>query len=147
MVQLAPNSNWAVKESPNEQDVQLLRKQLEAYNIAQAHIDEGVQLAIFLRDTQNNIAAGITGWLWGACLEIDFLWVHEDLRGRGIGERLVRSLEGEAKARGCRQIVLETFSFQAPDFYQRLGYNTFGVIDGYAHGHQKVFMQKQLGSP
>lgn len=144
MVQLAPNSSWAVEESPSEQDAQLLRKQLQAYNIAQAQVDEGVQLAILLRDTQNDIAAGITGWLWGACLEIDFLWVHEDLRGQGIGERLVRSLEAEAKARGCRQIMLVTFSFQAPDFYRSLGYDTFGIIDGYGHGHQKFFMWKKL---
>ena len=145
MAQLATDYSWTAEESPSEQDIQLLREQLQAYNVAKGHIDEGVQLAILLRGAQNDIAAGITGWLWGACLEIGFLWVHEDLRGQGIGERLVRSLEGEARARGCRQIMLETFSFQAPDFYRRLGYDTFGVIDGYAHDHQKVFMQKKFG--
>lgn len=134
---------WVVNDRPDEQDLQTLRQHLRDYNMARAHSQDGYGLAIFLRDEQNQMVAGISGWLWGECLEIDRLWVHEDLRGRGMGKRLVRTLEEAAVARGCRQVTLETFDFQAPQFYQKLGYKVFGVIEGFGNHYQKFYMQKR----
>lgn len=105
-LQLSPENSWTVEERPRPEDVGRLRKQLEAHNIACAQIDTGADLAIFLRDTHGNIVAGITGWLWGTVLEVVFVWVHQDLRRQGIGERLVRTLEAEAQARGSQEIML-----------------------------------------
>jgi len=137
-------SSWRVEEGPRDEEVRLLREHLGSYNIRHSTIEEGIDLAIFLRDIGGALVGGITGWLWGGCLEIDYLWVHEDLRGRGIGQRLVHTLETVALQRGCRQSTLNTFSFQAPAFYQRLGYEVFGVIDGYGHAHQKLYLRKRL---
>lgn len=142
---LVPESAWVVNDHPEEQDIQNLRRHLHAYNVASAKSREGYSLAIFLHNKQSQLLAGISGWLWGECLEIDYLWVHETWRGQGIGKRLVRTLEDEAVTRGCRQITLETFSFQAPEFYRHIGYSVFGVISGFGNGHQKFYMQKRLG--
>ena len=62
----------------------------------------------------------------------------------GYGRRLLQTLEQEARAQQCHLAILDTYSFQAPDFYQRLGYEVFGVIDGYPRGYQKVFLKKRL---
>ncbi len=140
---LLPEYAWVVDERPNEEDVQTLKQHLRDYNLSRANSHEGYGLGIFLRDDQRQMVAGISGWLWGECLEIDRRWVHEDLRGRGLGKRLVRALEEAAVVRGCRQITLETFSFQAPEFYQKLGFKVFGVIEGFGNRHRKLYMQKR----
>ena len=90
------------------------------------------------------MVAGISSWLWGECLEIDYVWVQETLRGQGRGNRLLITMEEAATERGGRQIILETFSFQAPEFYPKLGYNIFGVIEGFGSRYKKFFMQKRL---
>lgn len=135
---------WFVDHTPSKQDIHALRSQLVAYNIAQAHVDQGRDLAVFVRDTQDQLVAGIVGWTWGQCLEIGYLWIHSDLRGQGYGKRLIQTLEQEARAQGCCTAVVDTYSFQAPKFYQQLGYQVFGSVDGYPDGHQKLFLKKCL---
>jgi len=140
---LLPEFAWVVNEHPNEKDVEELKQHLRDYNMTHANSQDGYSIAIFLRDEQHQMVAGISGWLWGECLEIDHLWVQETLRGQGVGKRLVIALEQAAIERGCRQITLETFNFQAPEFYQRLGYHVFGVIEGFGHRFRKFYMQKR----
>jgi GNAT superfamily N-acetyltransferase len=141
---LLPEFAWVVNERPNEKDVQELKQHLRDYNVTHANSDDGYGIAIFLRDEQHQMVAGISGWLWGECLEIDYVWVQETLRGQGIGKRLLITMEEAVIKRGCRQITLETFSFQAPEFYQNLGYNIFGVIEGFGNRFRKFYMQKRL---
>ena len=141
---LLPEFAWVVTEQPNETDVLELKQHLRDYNMARAKSQDGYGMAIFLRDTQQQMLAGISGWLWGECLEIDYVWVQKTLRSQGIGKRLLITMEEAATARGCRQITLETFSFQAPEFYQKLGYNIFGVIEGFGNRYRKFYMQKSL---
>ena len=140
-------ADWTVHESPADEDVWALRRRLGAYNVQLANIDQGLTLGIFLRHDPGDVVAGVYGWLWGACLELDYLWVHKDLRGQGVGRRLVQTLEQEVATRGCRQITLDTYSFQAPEFYRKLGYEVFGIIGGYPDGHQKLYLRKRLDAP
>jgi GNAT superfamily N-acetyltransferase len=136
--------SWSVVENPKAEDVRELRKRLGEYNIKRAQIDGGQTLAVFARSERGELLAGVFGWLWGECMEIDYLWVHDSLRGRGLGRRLMESLEQAAMERGCMRVVLDTFSFQGPGFYEKLGYCVFGVIKGYGVGHHKIFLEKQL---
>jgi ribosomal protein S18 acetylase RimI-like enzyme len=71
--------------------------------------------------------------------------VHEDLRGRGYGTQLIEAAEQEASAQGGYQVLLDTHSFQAPEFYQKLGYEVFGVLDGYPRHHRHYDLRKHLG--
>ena len=80
------------------------------------------------------------GWLF-----IRYLWVSEALRGKGIGRKLMADAEARALERGCHSAWVDTFSFQAPGFYPKLGYTVFGELD-YPPGHKRIFLQKRLGA-
>ena len=134
---------WEITEHPDDK-TPILRQHLGAFNVERAQIDQSQDLAIFLSDRQGELMAGIVGWIWGECLEIAYLWVHTTLRGQGYGTRLMERLEAEALARGCRVSALDTFSFQAPAFYTKLGYEIFGRVGGYPNGVQKLFLKKHL---
>jgi GNAT superfamily N-acetyltransferase len=136
--------HWSIDHHPSDHAIQALRQELIAYNIATAAIDTSRDIAVFLHDAYGHLRGGIVGAIWGQCLEIHYLWVHASLRGNGYGTRLLRTLEQEARSQQCHTAVLDTYSFQAPDFYQRLGYEIFGVIKGYPRGNQKVFLKKRL---
>jgi GNAT superfamily N-acetyltransferase len=133
-----------ITDHPNEGDVQFLDQRINDFNFAATGITDGRLLSLVLRDEQGSIVAGLYGWTWGGCLDIKYLWVPEALRGRGHGTRLLEAAEQEALVRGCTQALLDTHSFQAPAFYQRLGYTIFGVIDNYPVGHAKYYLKKQL---
>ncbi len=138
--------HWNLEDPPKGEDIQFLENQIYEYNVAQTGYADGRLLGIFLRDDGGAIVAGLYGWTWGGCLQVQDVWVREELRGRGYGARLLLAAETEAIARGCRQAQLETHSFQAPEFYPKYGYEVVGVIEGYPHGHKKYFFRKTLGS-
>jgi GNAT superfamily N-acetyltransferase len=99
---------------------------------------------ITLRDGQGNIAGGMEGgtsWNW---LHVDSLWLREGLRGLGYGEKLMRAAEAEAIQRGCNHSMVDTFDFQAPGFYEKLGYEVWGVLDDFPGGHKRIYYRKDL---
>src|SRR5581483_11935644 len=97
-----------------------------------------------LRDRRGTVVGGLVGEYYWGWLHIETLAMAEDMRGRGFGTRLLTTAEADARRRGCRHICLETFSFQARPFYERLGYEVFGTLDDYPPGHKKYFMRKTL---
>jgi GNAT superfamily N-acetyltransferase len=133
-----------ILDAPDRHDVQFLDDRLYEYNVARTGLTDGRLLAIILRDGHNAIIAGLYGWTWGSCCEVKTLWVHEQWRGQGLGTRLMRAAEDEARARGAVQMVLSTHSFQAPDFYHRLGFEPVGHIEDYPMGYQNIFLRKRL---
>lgn len=133
-----------IETEPSLQDVQFLEDQINAFNIARTGIRDGTLLACFVRDDAHQVIAGIYGWTWGGCCEIRYLWVQRELRGRGYGRRLLLAAEQEARARGCTQIVLDTHSFQAPQFYIKYGYEIFGTVKDYPRHEQKLYLLKSL---
>lgn len=134
-----------VEAQPQAEDIAFLEDRINAFNVACTGFDDGMLLALFVRDAQGVIEAGIFGWTWGGCCEIRFLWVHERLRGQGHGSRLLQAAEDEAVRRGCGQVVLDTHSFQAPRFYQARGYEITGQVDEYPRQAQKIYLRKRLG--
>ena len=135
---------WEIDHSPTRQAVEALRSHLVAHNVEQAAIDAGQEVAVFVRGEEGQLVGGIVGWMWGQCLEINYLWVHPDVRGRGYGKRLVETVEAEARGHGCRTAILDTYTFQAPAFYQKLGYEVLFAVEGYPRGYQKLFLKKCL---
>jgi ribosomal protein S18 acetylase RimI-like enzyme len=133
-----------IEEDADARDSDFLGEQIDAHNIAVTGIDDYRALNIFVRDGSGAIVAGISGGTWAGYLQVYNLWVSEGLRGRGYGSRLLAAAEREAVARGCRQVQLDTHSFQAPDFYRKRGYEVCGTFDGIAGGHTRYFLRKRL---
>jgi GNAT superfamily N-acetyltransferase len=132
------------EDHPNPRDLEFLEDQINAYNVAVTGIVDWYPLTIFVRDDTGQIIAGISGGMWASYLEVKFLWVSEYLRGFGLGRRLLLAAEQEARTRGCTQVLLDTYDFQAPGFYQRLGYIVFGVFDGIGGRHARYYLRKNL---
>ena len=129
---------------PTADEVQYLEDRIYEFNSGATDIAEGEQLAFFVRDRER-ILAGICGNTWGGTCELRQFWVDESQRGRALGTTLFLAAEREARRRGCTQIVLMTFSFQAPAFYKRHGFEVIATVDNHPRGHQNVLMRKRLG--
>jgi GNAT superfamily N-acetyltransferase len=110
-------SEFVIETDPTPEQVQYLEDGLYEFNSEATGITDGQGLAIFVKDEPDRIVGGICGHTWGGCCEIRQLWVEESRRRQGIGTRLLRAAEQEARRRNFRQMVLTTFSFQAPEFY------------------------------
>jgi GNAT superfamily N-acetyltransferase len=139
-------SAFVIETDPTPDQIQYLEDRLYEFNSKATGITDGQGLAIFVRDEQARIVAGICGLTWGGCCEIRQLWVEESRRQQGIGMRLLQAAEQEARRRNCRQMVLTTFSFQASEFYMKRGFHILAAVDGYPHGHRSLLLQKELVS-
>ncbi len=106
-------------------------------------LGDEVDLAIFVRDA-GSIVAGISGWTWGDCCELQNLWVDPSLRGGGLAIRLIAAAEAEAAARGCSQTVHFTYDFQARALYERTGYQLVGRVEGFPSGTDALWFRKRL---
>src|SRR5512133_1155235 len=135
-----------ISTDPTPGDVQYLEDRLYEFNSAATGITDGEGLAIFVRDNDRRIVAGICGNTWGRCAEIRQFWVDKPLRKQGLGTRLLRAAEQEARHRGCRQMLLMTFTFQAPAFYAKHGFEVVAVVDDHPHGHKNMLLRKRLGA-
>lgn len=133
-----------IEDQPPPEDVQFLEDQLNAYNMRRVGAYDARSLAVFLRDAQGQVVAGLSGYTWAGMCEVAFLWVDEALREQGYGSQLLHAAEHEARTRGCSVIVLSTYSFQAPAFYQKHGYTIAGQIADCPTGHTDYYLHKRL---
>lgn len=133
-----------LESAPEPADVNLLSDGLSEHSQSKDFPYDRQALAIFLRDPQNRIVGGLAGatvWGW---LHISLFWLSEELRGKGYGRRLIEMAETEALARGCRHAHLDTFSFQALEFYRKVGYEVFAELEDYPENARRFYLKKRL---
>ena len=134
---------------PDPSDSLLMRNAVSAplrqFNELRAGPVDSQPLAVTLVHPETS---AVLGGLWGDTgftqLHVGQLFVPESLRGSGHGSRLMLAAENEARRRGCVGAWLDTFSFQARGFYEKLGYSVFGTIDDFPPGHSRFFLKKRL---
>lgn len=114
------------------------------YNAQQAGDDHGQNLCFVLQDPAQAVVGGVIAAVYWDWLYINLMWLKEDLRGQGYGSRLLQSVEDEARRRGAKHAYLDTFSFQAPEFYKKFGYRVFGELADFPQGHTRYFLVKHL---
>ncbi len=129
---------------PSTEQIDWIEDRLYEFNAKQTGREDGQLFAFFIRDEQQEIIAGISGWTWAHACEIRELWVHPAWRRRGYGRQLLESAEQEAQARGCQLVLLSSYSFQAPGFYQKYGYKLEWQLNDFPPGHQYCFLVKRF---
>jgi len=117
---------------------------VDLHNVAVTQLPDVYNVSFVLREKTGELRGGLRGDIWGGWLHVSFLWVDAPLRHRQWATRLLRAAERYAVARGAHDVHLETFSFQARPFYEKLGYTVFATLDDFPPGHQKFFLKKTL---
>jgi GNAT superfamily N-acetyltransferase len=124
-----------------------LNRELTTFNEAASGVLDQRELTVRVTDADGALIGGLSGWTWGTCAGVGMFWIREDARRSGWGSRMLAAAEAEAVARGCGQMVLSSFTFQAPDFYRRHGYVETGRTEGLpVAGMADVHFRKDLRS-
>jgi GNAT superfamily N-acetyltransferase len=119
---------------------------LYSYNEQFAGPMDNSVLMVGARDAEKNIIGGLianlqSGWKW---IHLERLWVAESYRRTGIGRLLVETAEQEGRKQGCLHVAVDTFEFQAREFYEKQGYHVYAVLEDYPAGHRKFMLRKTL---
>lgn len=131
---------------PTEADHGAILNPLLAFNQSKTGDDRYRPLAITLSDEAGQVVGGLWAKSYYDWLFVELLFVPETLRGRRLGSGLLRQAEDWARNEGCIGIWLDTFTFQAPGFYEKQGYILFGAIGDYPRGHRRMFFHKLLSA-
>ncbi|WP_242602579.1 GNAT family N-acetyltransferase [Legionella moravica] len=102
------------------------------------------RFSIYAKNENNEIVAGATVYSFPTSVYVDVLWVDERHRGAGLGSMLLKQVEIEAVKNNIYESTLDTFSFQAEQFYIKQGYKPIGTIKNYLNGHDRIFLRKHL---
>jgi len=123
------------------------REQNSAFWIARESPDKAVRpLNVCAQSSNGRAIGGLIGETQFAWLKIALMSVESSMRMQGVGRTIVETAEAEAFRRGCRYAYVDTMDYQAPNFYERLGYELAGRIDDWdSHGHAKLFYTKAIG--
>lgn len=138
---------YAIRECNNEEADFVIDKLVE-YNLSKVKSTQEtdfLNINKVVEDVDGNIIAGILSkmYCW-KCLYIDVLWVKDEYRKDGLGSKLLKEIENIAMKNGCNLIHLDTFDFQAKDFYLKHGYEVFGVLDECPKDHKRYYLKKLL---
>ena len=131
-------------ERPGADDARVITAGLLEFNRAIIGDPDEVQLGVFVRDPAGRVVGGLLGhvrWRW---VYVAKLWLPDELRGRGVGTRVMREVESYARRTDCLGIYLDTFEYQALPFYEKLGYERFGVLEGYPPGYRQFHLMKRM---
>ncbi|SEQ28739.1 Acetyltransferase (GNAT) domain-containing protein [Rosenbergiella nectarea] len=129
----------------NTTDQQELLFGLRRYNHTFLPPQDVGHFGVYCRDAQGVMLGGLNASIKGQWLCIDYLWVDESVRGQGMGGRLLQQAEGHAQHLGCQLSLVDTFSFQAPLFYTKLGYQTVMTLQDFPKvGMQRHYLRKDL---
>lgn len=131
----------------NQQDSDYIRKKVIEHNMSSLSDEIKTPLenvSFVLRNEKDELVGGVTATIFWHHMHIDFLWVSDKHRNGRYGSKLINKIENLAIEKDCRLIILDTFSFQAPEFYKKLGFKVIGVIKDNPKGHNQYFMEKRL---
>lgn len=137
-----PSFTISILENPSDEDRQAILNPLVIFNRAETGDDRYEPVAFMLRDETGEGVGGLWAHLYYDWLLVELLFVPAKLRGKAHGSKLLMHAEQFAKEKGCVGIWLDTFSFQAPGFYEKHGYERFGTLEDYPRGKQRLFFRK-----
>lgn len=133
----------AVSNEENSDVFEALVSELREFNMSHMGNEKSKPLSVVATDDSGNLIGGVAGRTIYNQLLIEILWVSESSRGNGLGRSLMHRVENEAKARGCIATQVDTLSFQAPNFYQKLGFEVVGKVAGIPNSPDRFFLVKR----
>jgi GNAT superfamily N-acetyltransferase len=138
-------TDWtiAIEAAPDADIRAAVLKPLMAHNTEQTGSSDYQPFAITIRGPDGSIAGGLYGGIYFRFLFIELLATGA-AKDQGIGRQVMELAEAEARKRGCIGMWLDTFTFQAPWFYPKLGFTEFGRIPDYPPGHDRIFLVKRF---
>lgn len=142
-----PRYTITLEANTSSDDLKAVHDGLSAYNRSQLGFDAGdvfQMLNLIVRANDGTVVGGLLGETFWDWLHINILWLREDLRGQDLGSDLMGMAEAEALKRGCHSVFVDTMSFQALPFYEKLGYTVWGQLEDFPPGHTRYFLKKQL---
>lgn len=132
---------------PDPDELAIIGDSLAAFNAGDVGPAERQALAILVRDEEEAIQGGLSGYTAWGWLYVQWLWISEAHRGKGLAGRLLAMAEAEAVDRGCHGAYIDTFNPQALSAYRRAGYTVFGELADFPRGRTRWFLQKPLKQP
>jgi GNAT superfamily N-acetyltransferase len=142
--ELTPAADIQIDDEVMPADEALVVRGLLAFNEDRLGPANDQPVKFVARDSAGGVVGGILGhtrWGW---LYIAKLWVDDRARAQGLGTRLMAAAEDLARSRGCTDVSLDTFDYQARPFYEKLGYELFGTLEGYPPGSRQYYLRKRL---
>ncbi len=139
--------NYSIQKYSKGDDEYICAKLVE-YNLSKVPKTQAIEfedLSTKIMSDDGEIIGGCTArmYCWNV-VYIDILWIDEKHRGQGLGKTLLQKIEDKAASKGCYLIHLDTFDFQARDFYIKQGYEMFGTLKDCPKGHCRYYLQKRL---
>lgn len=145
MSQDVPGQEFEVSDDADPAIRGAILEGLLAYNRSKVGAPGTRPLHVVVRDPATGaVLGGLTGRTDKGWLFIELFNLPEELRGGGLGARLLAAAEAEARARGCNGVWLDSYSFQAPEFYRKQGYVEFGAVPDNPTGHTRFFFLKRF---
>lgn len=135
---------YRVTKNVLDKDIEEIFDNLKEYNLSKLECSEIIPVGIFKEDTNGKKQAGLIGETFGNWLSIKYLWVSSEIRGNGVGTKLLKAAEDEAKLRGVKYVFVDTFDFQAPKFYAKHGYRQVFELAEYPKTGIRYYYTKEL---
>ncbi|MEI7885110.1 MAG: GNAT family N-acetyltransferase [Clostridia bacterium] len=144
---MKPDVKIEVNNNAEEVESKFIVDSLIKYNLQKSPINQDPPfetINLILKGENGSIIGGLLGALGRSCYYLEYLWIDENYRGLGYGKKLLDEIEKRVKEKGCKVITLNTFSFQAPEFYKKNGYTVFGTLDGFQEGVCRYYLKKDI---
>ena len=129
---------------PSASELEAIGQGLRDFNTADVGPSGRIALAVLVRDASSKILGGISGYTAWGWLYVQWLWLDDGLRGKGMAGRMLQMAEDEAINRGCHGAYIDSFNPVALKVYRRQGYVPFGELADFPKGRTRTFLQKPL---
>ncbi|MDH8677426.1 GNAT family N-acetyltransferase [Fusibacter bizertensis] len=143
---MANSEVLTLETTDREEDIEFIEKSLRQQNRLEApskQSKEPVKYNLVLKDSSGDVVGGVITTIYRYSMYVETLWIDEKYRKGGYGTQLMKQAEKTARAHGCTMMQLDTFNYQAPEFYKKLGFVQFGEL-GYKEGFVRYYFSKVL---
>ena len=133
-----------IEGEPSKEDKDVMIQGLLSHHADKGHVRKTTTFSFLLKNQEDKVVGMVIATVLWNGMEINSLWVDESIRNQGWGEKLMNIAEEEGKNRGCTVSYTNTFDWQAPKFYEKLGYTLYGKLDDFPKGSSLSYYSKQL---